>query len=323
MKTAPPTTSSSDRNSLSTFDDSTDLLDQPDELRAKAARDGYLFFRGLLDPKPVLKLRELAIETIDRHGLRPPDVDQMSGKLDLHRLNALPDELMRVDIGVTEQIYFELQKLPDLHRLPHHPSLISLFRTLFGEEVFVHPRHIMRAMTPHPATGATPAHQDYPLIQGSRDTWTCWFPVGDCPRALGPLAVLRGSHVNGYLPVGTGDRDGHWTDWGAQLCEQETDWVSADFTVGDVLAFPCFSVHRSLRAMIRDEIRISMDVRYQRASDVIEARSLTNHSDHAWDDVYEGWPAEAASLMYYWDPGRLSLSPWDDSLMQPGARRIC
>lgn len=308
---------------LGSLEDSSNLISRPDELRLRASRDGFLFFRGLLDPEPLLDLRVAALNVINHHGLRAPNATGLSGKLNLVRLNELPADEMRVDIGVTRAMYFELQRIPELHRLPHHPSLIGLYRVLLDSEIFVHPRHIMRAMTPHPATGATPPHQDFPLIQGSPETWTCWFPLGDCSLDLGPLAVLRGSHTNGYLPVGTGDKGGHWTDWGAQLCERETDWVSTSFKVGDVLTFPSFTVHRSLRPVIRDEIRLSMDVRYQRVSDPIEAKSLTNHSDREWSDVYEGWPTEAEGLQYYWTPNKLSISPWDESLMLPSTRRIC
>ncbi|MFF3350528.1 phytanoyl-CoA dioxygenase family protein [Streptomyces sp. NPDC002779] len=309
---------------LEPFEESTELLGDPEELRARAERDGYLFFRGLLDPEPILQLRSKVLEILTEHGLRASDADPLDGKLDLARLNELSADQMRVDIGVTADVYTDLQKLPELHRLPHHPSLLDIYRNLFDtDDVFVHPRHIMRAMTSHPATGATPPHQDFPLVQGSTATWTCWFPVGDCRLESGPLVILRGSHREGCLPVGTGDGEGHWTNWGAQLCEHETNWVGGDFAVGDVVMFPSLTVHRSLPAAVRDEVRISMDVRYQRGGDVIEARSLTNHSDRPWDEIYQGWSSENADLMYYWHPDRLSYIPWDDALLEPGARRIC
>jgi hypothetical protein len=309
---------------LAPFDDSTDLLGHPGELRARAERDGYLFFPGLLDPEPILRLRAKVLDILTRHGLRTPDADPLDGTLDVARLNELPADQLRVDIGVSAEIYADLQKLPELHRLPHHPSLLEIYRILLEtDDVFVHPRHIMRAMTSHPATGATPPHQDFPLVQGSSATWTSWIPIGDCGLERGPLVVLRGSHRQGYLPVGTGDGEGHWTNWGAQLCEHESSWVGGDFAVGDVLTFPSFTVHRSLPSAIRDEVRISMDVRYQRGDDVIEARSLTNHSDRPWDEIYQGWSEDNADLRYYWHPDRLSYKPWDDSLLEPGARRIC
>ena len=36
---------------------SNDALNDPEELRRRIARNGYLFFRGLLDPEPVWNLR--------------------------------------------------------------------------------------------------------------------------------------------------------------------------------------------------------------------------------------------------------------------------
>jgi hypothetical protein len=305
---------------LRPFEDATQLLGDPEALRARAQRDGYLFFRGLLDPEPILALRRAVLGVLDRHGLRADGVDKYSGQLNLDRLYQIPAEQMREDIGVSAQLYFELQQLPELHRLPHHPALLNVYRTLFGADVFVHPRHIMRAMTSHPAMTPTPPHQDFPLVQGSTDTWTCWFPVGDCDVDHGPLAVLRGSHHNGYVPIVWQPGAGGIA---AQLCDRENDWVGGGFGIGDVLTFSSLTVHRALRSHVPQEIRISMDVRYQRASDVIEERSLSNHAVHSWDEIYADWTEADRDLMYYWDPSRLSFSPWDDSLIQPGARRIC
>lgn len=303
---------------LSPFEDSTALLDRPDELRARARRDGYLFFRRLLDPAPVLELRGALLGVLARHGLLAEGADD--GRLDLHRLAQLPADDLREDIGVTQQIYLELQKVPQLHRLPHHPSLQRLYRLLFDAEIFVHPRHILRAMTPHPAMSPTPPHQDFPLVQGSQDTWTCWAPIGCCSLAQGSLAVLRGSHRNGYLPV---SRERGAGGIAAQLCDREDDWVGGDFGVGDVLTFSALTVHRSVRPTVRDSVRFSMDVRYQRATDEIDERSLGNHAHHPWPEIYAGWPEQDRELMYYWDRNELTLRPRDDSLMQPGVRRIC
>ena len=44
-------------------------------------------------------------------------------------------------------------------------------------------------------------NEDYPLIQGTSNTWTCWFPIGDCPRSMGSLTVLRQSHRLGFVPI--------------------------------------------------------------------------------------------------------------------------
>ncbi len=70
----------------------------------------------------------------------------------------------------------------------------------------------------------------------------------------------------------------------------------------------------------RERVRLSMDVRFQPASEPIEVRSLTNHSDAPWEEIYAGWGDD--DMQYYWREESPKLSPWDDSLLQPG-RRIC
>src|SRR5947208_15623403 len=117
----------------------------------------------------------------------------MEGRLNVDALSAVPEAEMRTDIGVPHAAYDDVQKLESVHRLPHHPELLALYRALFGREVLVHPRHIIRMVTPHQSLVPTPQHQDFPLIQGTSNTWTCWFPVGDCLRSMGGLTVLRGS----------------------------------------------------------------------------------------------------------------------------------
>lgn len=305
---------------LRPFEDSGGLLADPSKLQERARRDGYLFFRGLLDRGQVVALRRQALAVLGCHGLLRAGTDELSGELDLSELERIPAEELRLDIGVTGAAYLELQQLPLLHRLPHDPALLQVFQALLSSEVFVHPRHIMRAFTPHPAISATPPHQDFPLVQGSTDTWTCWFPIGDCPKSLGPLVVLAGSHRNGYVPVVRGQGAGGLK---AQLCPNEDDWVGDDFSAGDVLVFSCFTVHRALAPVVRDQVRLSMDVRYQRVTDPVEPRSLTNHASCSWEEAYRGWAEEDADLMYYWEKKPLVLSPWDDTLVQPGQRRIC
>lgn len=305
---------------LTEFEDSTPLLGDTAALRAKGEADGYLFFRGLLPAEAVTSVRRDALGVLDRAGwlaeggAQPGKAD---GALDVAELSRAETDRMRVDIGVTEELYVRIQQLPSIHALPHHPALLDLYAQLIGDPVFVHPRHIVRSMTPHPAIHPTPAHQDFPHIQGTHRTWTCWFPLGDCPTTLGSLSVLRGSNALGYVPIDSSPGAGGIA---AQLCRDEDDWLGADFAAGDVLTFPSYTVHRALKPSVRDRVRLSMDVRYQSAIEPIDASSLTNHSDHPWSEIYADWEDDA--LQYYWTADEPRLSPWDASLLQPGLR-IC
>lgn len=301
------------------FVDSGDLLrnGEATALRSRAAADGYLFFRRLLPAVDVLAVRADLLRVVEKFGWRQAGQDSLGDRIDVAALNQVPVSDLRTDIGVTHEAYHEVQKLESVHRLPHHPALLGLYRTLFGREPLIHPRHIVRLPTPHRAMVPTPPHQDFPLIQGTANTWTCWFPAGDCPRSLGGLTILRGSHKLGYLPIQPSLGAGLIA---SELCPKENDWVEGDFETGDVLTFPSFTVHKALPSQFPDRIRLSLDVRYQADDEEIEEKSLLPHCALTWDEIYEGWKQK--DLQYYWAPQRKKLSAWNPELLQP-SRRIC
>jgi hypothetical protein len=300
------------------FIDSTELLDNGEALRERAAEDGYLFFKGLIPTNDILDVRADLLGVVERHGWLQPEQDPLGGLLNRAAFADIPESDMRTDIGVTRAMYDDVQKREAMHRLPHHPKLVALFERVFDRPVLVHARHIVRMVTSHPAMVPTPLHQDYPHVQGTSETWTAWFPLGDCPRTMGGLTVLRASHRLGYLPVQAAQGAGQIA---AQLCPTDPpDWAEIDYEAGDVLTFPSFTVHRALPAVVKDQIRLSMDVRYQSIDEVIEARSLKPHCTLTWEEIYAGWQRE--DLKYYWRTLPLSFQEWDDSFLQP-TRRIC
>lgn len=298
------------------FLDSSALLGDGNALRERGERDGYLFFKGLLPAEVILPVRGDLLSVVDRHDWLADD----TGRLKVEALATVPEAAMRTDIGVSAAAYDAVQKLESVHRLPHHPNLLALYKTLFNDEVLVHARHIVRMITPHPSVFPTPPHQDFPLIQGTQNTWTCWIPIGDCPRTLGSLKVLRGSHKLGYLPIKPAQGAGLIA---AQTCAGEDDedlWVEGDFALGDILTFPAFTVHKALPCQFKDRIRLSFDVRYQPLSEPVEEKSLLPHCGLTWEQVYEHW--QHTDLQYYWRSLPLVAAGWDPTLLQP-SRRIC
>jgi len=302
---------------VSEFADSTPLLADAPALRARAEADGYLFLRGLIPDGALREVRADILGVVARHGWLRPGQNEQGGALDLEQLNQVPPGEMRLDIGVSSGAYDDIQKLESVHRLPHHPAILAVLERLLDGPVLVHPRHIIRAVTGHKDMVPTPPHQDFPLIQGTSATWTCWIPLGDCPRSHGGLTVLRASHKNGYVPIEPAAGAGNIA---AQLCPFETDWVSADYRMGDILLFPSYTIHRALPTQYPDDIRLSYDVRYQRADQEVEEKSLLPHCGLSWEEIYAGWSSR--QLCYYWRAAELEMSPWNSDLMQPG-RRIC
>ena len=297
--------------------DSTSLLDDPQSLRARAESDGYLFFKQLLPKDDVSAVRRDLLSVVDKHGWRKPGQDAEGGVIDLDALNKVPEEEMRLDIGVSIAAYQDAQKLESVHRLPHHSRLLSLYEMLFGKKVLVHARHIARMITGHRAMVPTPPHQDFPLIQGTDKTWTAWIPLGDCPRPMGGLTVLRGTHKLGYVPIQAAKGAGSIA---AQTCPWETDWVEVDYEAGDVLTFPSYTIHKALRCQHKEMIRLSLDVRYQPADEPIEEGSLNPHTELPWEKIYADW--ERGDLKYYWRKHDVELIPREEKYLQP-SRRIC
>jgi len=301
----------------SLFFDATPLLNDPAALRARAHEDGYLFFKNFLPAEPLLELRRQMLTICAERGWLAKDRDLMYGVLNPDTLHPIPEDQMRTDIGVTHEAYRAVQKLELFHTIPHHPKLLSLYRSLFGKEAIPHARHIARMITSHPSIYPTPPHQDHIYIQGTHQTWTCWFPVGACPRDMGSLTVLRGSHRKGVVSVKPAKGAGGFA---ALLCPDEIDWVEGDFAIGDILTFTSCTVHRALRSRHRDRIRLSCDIRFQPIDAEIHEGSLKPHIDASWDELYEGW--KNSDVQYYWKKHDFRLSPWDPSLLWQ-KDRIC
>lgn len=292
------------------FEDASSLLGDQQALRAQAERDGLLFFRGLLEPEPVLDLRRAILKILDRHALLDRSYPLVEGVANCAAVNRIPPEKIHANgVGVGFDIYEEVQKLEVFHALAQHSALLGLYRILFDKEVFPHPRNIARLMLPHPDKQPTPSHQDFLHIQGSTTTWSAWIPLGDVPRELGGLAVLRGSHEEGLLGVthnpGAGGLE-------SILCDLDYDWLTTDYQMGDVLTFHSHTVHKSLPSLSKDRIRLSCDFRYQPGDEHIEPASLLSHGPFAWTDLYEGWHRN--DLQFYWKKKTFALTQFDESI---------
>lgn len=291
--------------------DSSPLLGNAEALRQRAAEDGYLFFKGLLPRDLVMELRRQFLEVLGQFGWVDKRHDPMDAYGDPKAIaKENREELISCGTGVHQRAYQAIQRLELFHALAHHPNLIAVYEQLLGTAVLPHPRNIARLMLPSPHNAPTPPHQDYIHIQGTKNVWTCWFPLGDCPRALGSLSLIRASHKDGLLAPKAAEGAGGLEVY---LCKDNYEWIEDDFEAGDVLTFTSETVHKSLEPQWRDRIRMSCDYRYQAAHEDIEQASLKVHCDVLeWDQVYEGWENEA--LKFYWRQHDLRLSPWNEKI---------
>ena len=270
---------------------SNDLLGDPAALRARLHEDSYLYFQGVLDPDKLLDLRRQMLGVLAEHGWILGGDVLMSATVAGPAHHEDQDEFL--------EVYNAVQRVEAFHRYAHDERLLEIMRQVVGDTAFPHPLKISRLAFPGHYEVSTPPHQDYPNNQGSEELTAAWVPVGDCPRELGALAVLRGSHRYGLRPLaihrGAGKRQAVLDP---QMLE-DLHWVTTDFAIGDVLLFPSLTVHAALNNATEFNLRLSVDFRYQPEGAALTPICLEPHFQRqSWEQIYADW--SSTDLQYYW-----------------------
>jgi hypothetical protein len=276
---------------------SNDLLGDPDALRARMGEDSYLLFRRVIDRARIVALRADVIAVLARLGW----TDEAG--------RCLIKPLREEDPAFIEG-YQEIQKLESFHTLAHDAALVGVMQQVLGETAFPHPLKIARIAFPDHFDASTPPHQDFPNNQGTSELTATWIPLGPIREELGGLAVLRGSHRHGLLPlaghVGAGNRQAVIPP---EMAE-ELRWVTTDFGFGDVLLFNSLTVHAALHNATAFFPRLSVDFRWQLEGQALTPGCLEPHFGRlGWDEVYAGW--SSTEHQRYWERLDFEVEPFE------------
>lgn len=289
---------------ISPFLESNDALGKKEELRHRMDKNGYLFFRALIDTNEILHVRREILEICRRHGWLDKSRELMDG------FACGPPRVEGQE--AYGPVFDEVQRLESFHALAHTPALLAVIEGLVGEPVLVHPRNIFRIIFPQNTKETTPPHQDYIHIRGTPETYTAWIPLGDCPRGLGGLVILAGSHKGGIYTYRPAHGAGHsGVDTTSLLRESEgatqpLRWVSSEYRLGDCLLFHSHTVHQGLYNLTQDRLRLSVDYRYQGQSQPVTKGSLLPHFNRTpWSEIYRGW--KSTRYQYYWEKMNLTI----------------
>src|ERR1019366_97939 len=142
-------------NRVAPFVDSTPIRHDAAALRERAATDGYLCFRGLLNPAAILTIRRQVLELCRRHGLLEPHAPLLDG---IANADERVRQMEHAEYGRWVEYYKDVLRLRDFHALALSPELIAVLEKLFSEPVVPHPRNIFRTMFPRTTQFTTPAH---------------------------------------------------------------------------------------------------------------------------------------------------------------------
>ena len=290
------------KESVEPFVDSTPLLHDSYALRARLDMQGYLFLRNIL-PKSLLEtLRSQILKILAKSDWLHRDCPTDSG---IANLNAFCVEPQPQFCRVYKKIY----KLELFHSIPHHPDILRIFQGLLGEDILLHPKITGRIIFPSQESCpsfTTPPHQDHLHIQGTECTYTLWFPLHHCSTFMGSLILSPRSHQLGLQKIQPAYGEG-----GLAIKDYSNlKWVSGDISFGDAIVFHSLTTHASF-PNTSERIRLSIDCRYQRISNLVCKPSLDVGAIgiDSWDEVYSNWKSEG--LTYYWRDYALNIAKYN------------
>lgn len=202
--------------------ESTDILDDASALCDRAASDGYIFLRGLID-----------VETI----------------------RALGEAILPFVLEDSAFAQPRIHMLAEFQALRADDRIRGVLARIFGSAPLGGYGDVCRMVAPN--APATAPHQDHFYIKRSTNLWTVWIPLTDCPASLGGLAVIPGSHREGLRPHDRESPTGRAID-----VSSDARWASASYREGDVLMFNALTIHAARPNTTVDQVRLSVDFRY-------------------------------------------------------------
>lgn len=231
-----------------------------EQLHAQYRQNGYLWLKGFFEPDVILNFRDYFFETL------------FSGA----------------------KTFFEIVSSPEYEEFCTMPRLWDFYQAFLEGEPYLHKRKIIRFT--HPGSdNCTGGHYDLIYLRAGTDRLcTSWIPLGDIPVEMGGLLYLEhsdavGRKLEAEFSVKNADlppeerisaynrnmREAGWisTDLVDMAERFESRWLIADYEAGDMVIHSPYMIHAATSN--RDPLermRLSTDIRFQRADDLIDQR---------------------------------------------------
>lgn len=254
-----------------------------EELRARYARDGYLWLRGLLDPQAVRRFRGRFFAAMQGTGLLAEGSDAADG------IGNGGD----YDRRLVGQQLVETVRWAAYEAFCLSQPVIDFYDAFFGAPAYLHKRKLLRMGLPGDPH-CTGAHYDLVYLRAGTDQLcTSWIPIGDASVEMGGLLYLEGSDAFGRELEARYARESahlspeeriqavHATMTGGWLTRDlrsladrmKARWLVADYAAGDMVVHSPFMIHASTQNIDPSRrIRLSTDIRFQSVRDRIDPR---------------------------------------------------
>jgi len=257
-----------------------------EQLREQYKAQGYLWLKGVLDRDEVLAFRRRFFAALQDTGLLVAGSDPVEG-----RYSGNEDVIERDRVN---KVYLESMRWPEYEQFCKTPRLWQFYQSFWEAEPYLHKRKLIRYNTPI-ENNCTGGHYDLIYLRAGTDRiCSSWIPIGDVPVAMGGLVYLEGSDTLGrkmeaeftaknatlspeerISAYNKNMKDGGWisTDLPALADLFNGRWLIANYEAGDMVVHSPYMLHAStLNRDPQRRIRLSTDIRYQRASDAIDPR---------------------------------------------------
>lgn len=247
-------------------------------------REGYLVVEDVLDPArnigPALTEYAQVLDDIATRFLAEGVIS------DDYRALPFTQRLMRIcrESGRSVSQYFDISLPqtgvrqdtpihlgPALFRLLTTPSLLELVESVIGPEIYSNPvQHIRMKLPANSISSASsdglnakiPWHQDNGVVLPEADQatiLTVWLPLNDATVENGCLQVIPRSHRGDLSPHCPGIRG---AEIPVRLVPEEAA-LPLPMRAGSALLLHQRTMHSSLDNVTTDQVRISLDLRYQ------------------------------------------------------------
>ena len=246
------------RLNLGQLNASNHLLGNRAALRQAWARDGYWYFRNVLDREVIAQMRAVWIDYLQRAGLIDPGVHE-------NRYNgaqALEKYLQPGADALSQIVEFNERNLHTL--LTEHPGINATMRQILGDDPFWLPIAEYRANPPGSDPGRERLiypHQDGFYSRGM-PMKICWIPIDAVDEEMGGCAWVGGAHRG---PILHDASNPPLFPIPSHLIPQD-GWQRADYEPGDIVIFDLNTPHSGLTNLSKDRFRMTMDIRVTEAS---------------------------------------------------------
>ena len=264
-------------SALGQLRESQDLLDDSKALRQRLREDGFLLLRGLIESSVVLQARRTVLAHMQEKHALVPNTPMLEG--------VMPNGGRSVQMMGRKGIAHHHSVLSVLE----NEALFKLFDSLFDEPALSFPYKWLRAVGNEQYTGA---HFDYVYMgRGSARLHTVWIPFGDIPIEQGALAICVGSHkldsfgpireTYGRMDVDRDGIEGWFSRDPMEIVERfGGQWQTTAYRASDVVIFGMHTMHAST-TNLTNRFRLSCDVRFQPAVDLVDERWKPGGSGHS------------------------------------------